>query len=994
MLEKKMIRKIILLILILATGVWAQKFSHVFNVLPARAEGEKKDTVKILAVMVEFAADDNPNTYGNGAFGSIYTKDYGTQIIDPLPHDKKYFEKHLSFAADYFKKASHGKTIIVYSVVPEVIRLSKTMLDYSPDIGSSDVSVMGGFVLDVWKQADEQTDVDFSAYDLFMIFHAGVGRDVTLPGSLGLERDLPSVYFSLNALKGIFGSSFDGFRVQNGSFKITNSAVLPETESREMNTFGGSSLVELSINGLIVSTVASYLGLPDLFDTETGKSAIGRFGLMDGQSIFAYGGCFPPLPSAWERIFLGWEKPVTLDSSAKNINIFAISDSASTVYKIPITDKEYFLLENRQRDLNSDGAKITMWNGGRSYSKSFGKDADGFYSWDVSSLEGVITAVDEYDWALPGSGILIWHIDENVIDEHLADNKINADPEHRGVDLEEADGIQDIGVEFHTIFGDVVIGEGDANDFWFKGNPSRLYRNEFGADTKPNSDSYYGGSSMITVSDFSENGKEMTFDLNFGGGIVSSKSVFYYEPDGKVSDLLAFSHRAAAESVFFLDDSSLVEISENGFLNYGKFSSTGLASVELGNGNRIIAGFLGKRINIFSVDENKIIASVEAPALLTSYPVFKKERSIKLLAGDAEGFLNVYDLDNIGTPTFVGRDKYLDDLPVECVATSLYTVVAGKNILADSEGNKYTFPSGSDIEKVALTQDDEGNFVVFVKTVKGNLWSATGDFDFRLAAKNVSDFAFGNLLGDGNNYAVYSSGDKIYALTLTDAVADNFPYENPSGADFRGGIRTADLNGDGIGEIVAYDINGNLFVIDSKKGATFPLFPFALSEGATLPLMLYSSAGNSANPVLVQMSVKGRISRVNFSWDAPSAPQIYWGSEHANAENSCFLSAPEKGEKNKEFFPQAEAYNWPNPVYGESTYIHYYVAEDSEIEITILDLSGQIVKKIRTEAQGGFASQTEWNVKNVQSGVYFAHLKAQGTSGKTAYKIIKIVVIH
>ena len=89
--------------------------------------------------------------------------------------------------------------------------------------------------------------------------------------------------------------------MSNGSFNITNTAIIPATESRELEGIGGSVLLELSINGLIVANIASFVGLPDLFDTETGLSAIGRFGLMDGQSIFAYGGTFPPEPSPGKK---------------------------------------------------------------------------------------------------------------------------------------------------------------------------------------------------------------------------------------------------------------------------------------------------------------------------------------------------------------------------------------------------------------------------------------------------------------------------------------------------------------------------------------------------------------------------------------------------------------------------------------------------------------------------------------------------------------------
>ncbi len=47
-----------------------------------------KDTIKILAVMVEFEIDDDPLTTGNGTFDLTFAPNQ----IDPPPHNFKYFE--------------------------------------------------------------------------------------------------------------------------------------------------------------------------------------------------------------------------------------------------------------------------------------------------------------------------------------------------------------------------------------------------------------------------------------------------------------------------------------------------------------------------------------------------------------------------------------------------------------------------------------------------------------------------------------------------------------------------------------------------------------------------------------------------------------------------------------------------------------------------------------------------------------------------------------
>src|ERR1035437_3439599 len=533
-----MSKKLLVLFLISLGSITAQKFSGKLNPFPQQSPvAFNGDTLRILAVMVNFQQDNDASTFGNGKFGSIYTQDYGNKILDPLPHDKQYFESHLEFTKNYFRKVSKGKLNIVYTVLPDTITVSKVMKNYTTLSNSTDFTPLGNFASEVWNLADQHyTSVNFSGYDLFIIFHAGVGRDLTLPGSLGNEKDIPSVYLGQDALKKIFGSSFAGFPVSGGNFHIVNSLILPETENREVSSFNQTSLVQITINGLITASIASYLGLPDLFDTNTGLSAIGRFGLMDGQSIFSYSGLFPPEPSAWEKIFLGWAQPVIVSPGTFDINLtagLAASPTDTVILKVPINSSEYFLVENRERDVNSNGSTLTIQLGGQTITKTFIKDASGYYSFAVDSVYGVVTDVDEYDWSLPGwitdtsnykGGILIWHIDDNVINAKIGTDQINTDKTDRGVELVEANGIKVIGEKFTDIFGDLVIGEGSYEDYYYSSNSGVLYKNRFDKDSSPNSNTHSGANSLIAMSGFSNSANRMTFNLAYGDSVI--KQIF------------------------------------------------------------------------------------------------------------------------------------------------------------------------------------------------------------------------------------------------------------------------------------------------------------------------------------------------------------------------------------------------------------------------------------------------------------------------------------
>ena len=90
------------------------------------------------------------------------------------------------------------------------------------------------------------------------------------------------------------------------------------------------------------------------------------------------------------------------------------------------------------------------------------------------------------------SGIAIWHIDEN--------QSGNSDYTHKLVDLEEA---ADAGLDLGSHNGKLA-------SLFFSGN-----KTEFSDSTSPNSKTYSGTSSGITINNISVAGDSMTFDVSF-----------------------------------------------------------------------------------------------------------------------------------------------------------------------------------------------------------------------------------------------------------------------------------------------------------------------------------------------------------------------------------------------------------------------------------------------------------------------------------------------
>ncbi len=81
-------RLLAFLFLICLGSLSAQRYSGKISLFhSASVKVFNKDTLKILAVLVNFQEDRDASTFGNGKFGSIYSQDYGNKILDPLPHD-------------------------------------------------------------------------------------------------------------------------------------------------------------------------------------------------------------------------------------------------------------------------------------------------------------------------------------------------------------------------------------------------------------------------------------------------------------------------------------------------------------------------------------------------------------------------------------------------------------------------------------------------------------------------------------------------------------------------------------------------------------------------------------------------------------------------------------------------------------------------------------------------------------------------------------------
>jgi hypothetical protein len=997
-------------------GINELKLSHFLNYHPEKKIhpyrlSQFPDTLYVYAIRVQFKTDNNPNTTGNGRFD--LSNNY-PDSVDAPPHDSAYFAHHLEFLKNYYYESSKGKLVIIYKLLGNVRNLPLEMKDYSPD-PSGNLTNMGRLFFAAWSSIDSV--VDFSGINpsksAFIIFHAGVGRDVDLlsQGIFEGQQDIPSIYLGLNSLKSIYGDTARGYYTKEGII-IPGSCVLPEQEYRVIESTISPFFLELGLNGIITASIGSNLGLPDLFDTQTGSTAIGRFGLMDGQSLSSYSGVFPPEPSAWEKQYMGWVNPKVVYSNGTYTSRSAsLDDGTGSVYKVFISAKEYFLIENRNRDAKKNGETIYYISHGVPGSFNFTKDVDGFQNGDVWKLKGDIVNVDELDWSLPGikndtadfqGGLLIWHIDENVIDANIGSNTINVNINHRGVDLEEAKGAQEIGVKINTPFG-VFIGDGTPYDYWYNGNhyvPSTIYKNEFTPFTIPNSKSYSNFDSRVCLSNFSAIDSLMTFRYMQCGSIanISGYPRFVGIDTSRNAEPIGFDYNGNGQDEIFINvKDSLYGFRDNGnpirtdmpngFLKDSVAGSiVGYLNFPLGSNNKYVVGTYGKKLSLlgFTIDSLTMapnIITINSAYTLTT-PVLnltdRLEADSVIFAGTVNGRIAKFKLNS---PGIINYDSVSNKRIVEIAQAVHGAFPSGYAFIDDNYkflASSRIIPSSVDPSTTPVKITGDNKIVVGTGIVPDHLGSSV-----IYSSPSIAD-----INKDGNQEIIFSADDKVFAVNRYGVPIDNFPFKANGVSQISSGISVADLDGDGVYDVIFGTGDGRVYAYNTQ-GKILDGFPLLTGKEIKSTPAIVNTGGKFG---IVVYSTDGYLYGWKTGWDYDST-KVLWGNflknkYHSNMQFGVF--PPTAGGP---CLPSDKVYNWPNPVYGKSTNIRYFLnGTASSVTVKILDLSGELVTTLTGSANSGFDNEVVWDVSNVQSGIYIAVLELQGGSCNETPSI-KIAVV-
>jgi M6 family metalloprotease-like protein len=1035
----------------------------------AKFRKDKQQIVmRVLALRVEFEEEnpDDPRTTGNGIFRNNSNgqdpilgldcngRPYYNPYYDP-PHDWSYFNNQMRALASYVYAATYGKVRLEWIVKPDSgLPPYKVphLISYYGDPNNMELGLVT-FVRDAFRSADEDPSISFEDLDRngvkdylegvwvrYIIFHAGSAWQTDILGDS--PYDLAAVTIPPGALEYYLGR---GYLVLNGGVDtVYDACILPETMSQDG--------LEIKLQGTLFHESGHNLFLlPDLYDTYGRGAGIGAFGIMTtGPYLEAEGvpsGIIPPLPNAWERTFMDFILKVIYGEGFLDNNVvvtiepgqvfqevslypiqipvdsFVMEKRRSGLYyvygnflenpyskpriaKIPINSKEYFLIQNLETNIGSND----FVNCGDTIKVS-GRWSNGV----------VVDFRGENDYLLPGDGLLVFHIDDQIIWNNYATNTVNA-VRPMGVYILEADHVQDF-QRFNWDFTPYsYCWFGSPYDLYFEGNNTLI-----SSTTLPSSVDNQGNKTYIEIFGISPKGYEMKFKVRLeknlppfpvriGYSVVDSNSsrMIIDEPhesylEGKDTLLIALQNVYRKSINLSTYDTTLVD-------------SFGLVSVVNYSGLVILIDTLKNTLFI----KEPAIGDINDDGYLDFLCAADKRRLILYTTKDADGngrpdmlFSKVLPEEIVSVPSFftfngqkvlgVGLldNKYYilrsngdslfvlntgapaHNIPATNGSILFYQSVDGRLLILTDRFDVYTVGTSnltsSACSPVLVYDSTSGGYRVISVNGLGYLtiYNERGATinTRKIAEKPLHGIAIGDIDADGNEDIVYVTEKYLVATNKELATISKFPVRIDSTTTFQPLL--ADVDGDGFEEIILPTEKGiNLYGYLQSDSLNY----YPVSKGLNSSPFI-EDINKDNKPELMYITADGYI----YAYPLPTL-RSSWRHYGYTSEHNPFISLPTEAN-----LPPAEnelvslIYVYPNPVFVPYITFRFKAQKGGKVDVKIYDFSGKKVKEASFVFNGEVVEEKTIYVGDLGTDIYT--LKAIfDINGKSVTKKIRFIV--
>jgi M6 family metalloprotease-like protein len=410
------------------------------------------DTLRVALIRIDFTQDSLPNlSTGNGRF-DLSGPDTTAPPIDRPPHNRTFFQRHLTALSRYYDAQSFHHVLIAGKdgtpggdVWPREQNSAYSLRDmaylgpweFNQNIAGAAISMFRQMLLAADEQSKARGDrIPWNSYDRFILIHAG--SDLQSDVRQDTPEDIPSfTLFVTDSDAVVFPDSINRAR------PIDRAAFIPELNSQD-GYYG-------TINGVLAHECGhNFFGFADLYNIDTGLPVVGFWSLMDsgnqvgsivvlpdGTELFATG-LLPPSIDPWHkfRFMLRDILPVPEVDYGQTMPLQNI-ERHPDCRRVTLSTDEYLMIENRYQ--SPDTVRLDQDDSTRVV---LGPKSPDRY---------------EYDALAPGSGTLVWHIDESVIPLEFSfpiDTALRATPPNYGVNsnqflpgvsIIEADGLDDLG---------------------------------------------------------------------------------------------------------------------------------------------------------------------------------------------------------------------------------------------------------------------------------------------------------------------------------------------------------------------------------------------------------------------------------------------------------------------------------------------------------------------------------------------------------------------